>query len=150
MKKKVSVEIYTDGACSGNPGPGGWGAILMHQGREKEISGSEEYSTNQRMELQAAIEALKALKFPCRVKLYSDSAYLINAFQEKWINKWQQNGWLNFKKEPIENQDLWKQLVELTRKHEVEWIKVEGHTDNQFNNRCDRLAKDAVRAIKAD
>lgn len=144
----MQVEIYTDGACSGNPGPGGWGAILMHQEREKEISGFDEYTTNQRMELQAAIEALKALKFPCRVRLYSDSAYLVNAFHEKWIDKWQSNGWLNFKKEPIENQDLWKQLVELTRTHDVEWIKVEGHTDNQFNNRCDRLAKEAIRKCK--
>lgn len=144
----MQVEIYTDGACSGNPGPGGWGAILMHQELEKEISGFDEYTTNQRMELQAAIEALKALKFPCRVRLYSDSAYLVNAFHEKWIDKWQRNGWLNFKKEPIENQDLWKQLVELTRTHDVEWIKVEGHTDNQFNNRCDRLAKEAIRKCK--
>lgn len=150
MRKTASVEIYTDGACSGNPGPGGWGAILMHQGREKEISGTDEYTTNQRMELQAAIEALKALKTDCQVKLYSDSAYLINAFQKRWLEKWQNNGWLNFKKEPIENQDLWKQLVELTKQHQVEWIKVEGHADNDLNNRCDRLAREAIRSIKAD
>lgn len=145
MRKRVSVEIYTDGACSGNPGPGGWGAILIYRGREREISGSDEYTTNQRMELQAAIEGLKALRFPCQVKLYSDSAYLVNAFQEKWIDKWQRNGWLNFRKEPIENQDLWKQLLELTKKHQVEWIKVEGHTDNPYNNRCDQLAREAIR-----
>ena len=145
MRKRATVEIYTDGACSGNPGPGGWGVILMHRGREREISGSDEYSTNQRMELQAAIEGLKALRFPCRVKLYSDSAYLVNAFQEKWIDRWQRNGWLNYRKEPIENQDLWKQLLELAQKHQVEWIKVEGHTDNPYNNRCDQLAREAIR-----
>ncbi|NPV93397.1 MAG: ribonuclease HI [Firmicutes bacterium] len=150
MRKTASVEIYTDGACSGNPGPGGWGAILRHREREKEISGTDEYTTNQRMELQAAIEALKALKTECSVKLYSDSAYLINAFQRGWLDKWRQNGWLNFKKEPIENQDLWKQLLELTRRHQVEWIKVEGHADNDLNNRCDRLARDAIKSIKAD
>ncbi|MDH7478667.1 MAG: ribonuclease HI [Syntrophomonadaceae bacterium] len=145
LRKRATVEIYTDGACSGNPGPGGWGVILMHRGREREISGSDEYSTNQRMELQAAIEGLKALRFPCRVKLYSDSAYLVNAFQEKWIDRWQRNGWLNYRKEPIENQDLWKQLLELAQKHQVEWIKVEGHTDNPYNNRCDQLAREAIR-----
>lgn len=150
MRKTASVEIYTDGACSGNPGPGGWGAILRHRDREKEISGTDEYTTNQRMELQAAIEALKALKTDCSVKLYSDSAYLINAFQRGWLEKWQHNGWLNFKKEPVENQDLWKQLLELTRKHQVEWIKVEGHADNDLNNRCDRLAREAIKSIKAD
>ncbi|NLC06845.1 MAG: ribonuclease HI [Syntrophomonadaceae bacterium] len=140
------VEIYTDGACSGNPGPGGWAAVLVYGDKKREISGYSEYTTNQRMELQAAIEGLKALKYSCRVKLYSDSAYLINAFTKNWIIKWQQNGWLNVKKEPVENQDQWKILLELASKHEVNWIKVQGHADNEYNNRCDQLARSAIEA----
>jgi ribonuclease HI len=140
------VEIYTDGACSGNPGPGGWAAVLIYGEKKREISGYSEYTTNQRMELQAAIEGLKALKYSCQVKLYSDSAYLINAFTKNWLLKWQQNGWLNVKKEPVENQDQWKILLELARKHEVNWIKVQGHADNEYNNRCDQLARSAIEA----
>jgi ribonuclease HI len=143
------VTIYTDGACSGNPGPGGWGAILIFQGREKEISGFGGHTTNQRMELQAAIEALKALKFPCQVKLYSDSAYLVNAFRNKWIDKWQSNGWRTSKKEPVENQDLWKELLRLAQIHQVEWIKVDGHSGDALNKRCDELAKKAIKVSKA-
>lgn len=135
------VSIYTDGACSGNPGPGGWGAILIYQGTEKEISGSEPNTTNQRMELRAAIEALSSLKVPCKVKLYSDSAYLINAFNQNWIRNWQRNGWLNSQKKPVENQDLWHNLVQLNQIHQIEWLKVPGHRDNVYNNRCDVLAR---------
>ncbi len=135
------VSIYTDGACSGNPGPGGWGAILIYQGTEKEISGSEPNTTNQRMELRAAIEALSSLKVPCKVKLYSDSAYLINAFNQNWIRNWQRNGWLNSQKKPVENQDLWHNLVQLNQIHQIEWLKVPGHRDNVYNNRCDMLAR---------
>lgn len=138
------VELYTDGACSGNPGPGGWGAILIHGGIEKELSGFAGHTTNQRMELTAAIEGLKALKYPCQVKLYSDSAYLINAFNQHWIDNWQRNGWMNSQKKPVENQDLWRELVELTRIHTIEWIKVKGHHDNVKNNRCDELAREAI------
>ncbi|KLU62156.1 ribonuclease HI [Peptococcaceae bacterium CEB3] len=141
----TTVEIYTDGACSGNPGPGGWGAILLYEGREKELSGYEAATTNQRMELTAACQALEALKRPCRVRLYSDSAYLINAFRQNWFAGWQRNGWLNSKKKPVENSDLWRALLAQAQRHEVEWLKVKGHADNAFNNRCDALARDEIR-----
>ena len=139
------VEIYTDGACSGNPGPGGWGAVLIYQDTEKELSGSEIHTTNQRMELQAAIAALTTLKYPCRVKLYSDSAYLVNAFLQNWIRNWQANGWKNSQKKPVENQDLWLELIALSKTHDIEWIKVAGHQDNLYNNRCDELARSAIK-----
>jgi ribonuclease HI len=138
------VEIFTDGACSGNPGPGGWGAILICGGIEKELSGGESDTTNQRMELQAAIEALRALKFPCQVKLSSDSAYLINAFRQNWVGNWQRNGWKNAQNNPVANQDLWEDLIQLSRIHQIEWIKVKGHQDNVYNNRCDELARGAI------
>lgn len=134
------VEIYTDGACSGNPGPGGWGAILMAQGHKKEISGGEKVTTNNRMELSAVIFALEKLKKPCDVKIYSDSAYVVNAFNQNWIAGWQRNGWRNSAKAPVANTDLWQKLIELTKVHKVEFIKVKGHADNEFNNRCDELA----------
>lgn len=143
-----NIEIYTDGACSGNPGPGGWGAILIYSGVEKELSGFEPESTNQRMELTAAIEALKALKYPCQVKLYSDSAYLINAFNQNWLNNWERNGWQNSQRKPVENQDLWRELLGLSRVHQVEWIKVKGHHDNIYNNRCDQLAREAIKNLR--
>ncbi len=140
-----TVEIYTDGACSGNPGPGGWAAVLIHNGNERELSGFEPHTTNQRMELQAAIEGLRALKFPCLVKLYSDSAYLINAFRQNWIGNWLSNGWHNSQKKPVENRELWEELLRLTQTHQVEWIKVQGHGDNHYNNRCDSLARIAIK-----
>ncbi|NLW46174.1 MAG: ribonuclease HI [Firmicutes bacterium] len=139
-----TVAIYTDGACSGNPGPGGWAAILIHNGNEREISGSEPHTTNQRMELKAAIEGLKTLKYPCEVQLYSDSAYLINAFRQNWLGNWLVNGWQNSQKKPIENRDLWEELLRLANIHQVEWIKVPGHRDNEYNNRCDLLARNAI------
>jgi len=141
MKK---VTVYTDGACSGNPGPGGWGAILMFGDQKKEISGFVCLTTNQRMELTAAVEALKKLKEPCSVSLYSDSAYLVNAFRQHWLDNWQRNGWKNSRKDPVENQDLWKELLELTSVHRVQWIKVKGHAENVFNNRCDELAREEI------
>lgn len=144
MQDKKQVEVYTDGACSGNPGPGGWAAVLIFGNIEKELVGQENPTTNNRMELTAAIEGLKALKMPCRVRLYSDSAYLVNAFNNKWLEKWQQNGWRTAKKEPVENQDLWKKLLELAEIHDIEWIKVKGHSDNEYNNRCDKLAVAAI------
>lgn len=140
-----TVEIYTDGACSGNPGPGGWAAVLIHDGHERELSGFEPHTTNQRMELRAAIEGLKALKFSCLVKLYSDSAYLINAFRQNWIGNWLANGWQNSQKKPVENRELWEEILKLTQTHQVEWIKVQGHRDNQYNNRCDLLARAAIK-----
>jgi ribonuclease HI len=142
MKK---VTVYTDGACSGNPGPGGWGAILMYGGHQKEISGYVAETTNNRMELTAAIEALRMLREPCKVDLYSDSAYLVNAFLQNWLDKWQKNGWRNSQKQPVENQDLWQELLHLTGKHRVNWVKVKGHSDNEYNNRCDRLARDEIK-----
>lgn len=139
------VTIYTDGACSGNPGPGGWGAMLMYKGNKKEISGGKENTTNNVMELTAVIEGLKLLKFPCKVKLYSDSAYVVNAFIQKWIYGWIKNGWKNSSKEPVKNKELWKELYELTKTHEVEFVKVKGHADNEYNNRCDELARNAIK-----
>lgn len=135
------VVIYTDGACSGNPGPGGWGAILMYGQNRKEISGGNADTTNNVMELTAVIEALKQLKRPCTVSLYSDSAYVINAFQQKWIDNWLKNNWKNAAKEPVKNQELWQELYHLTQIHHVTFYKVKGHSDNPFNNRCDELAR---------
>lgn len=141
---KKEVIIYTDGACKGNPGPGGWAAVLIYNEHVKEIFGGEEDTTNQRMELKAAVEGLKALKEPCRVKLHSDSAYLINAFKQGWLNRWERNGWMTRDKTPVENRDLWLELLEQHRRHNIEWVKVKGHSDDRLNDRCDRLAKDAI------
>lgn len=138
------VVIYTDGACSGNPGAGGWGCILTCGSLRKELNGGEPLTTNQRMELTAAVQALSALKQPCRVTLYSDSAYLINGFNQHWLVNWQRNGWLNAKKQPVENQDLWKELLRLTRIHQVEWRKVKGHNGDEMNERCDALARAGI------
>ncbi|WP_027414832.1 ribonuclease HI [Aneurinibacillus terranovensis] len=139
------VIIYTDGACSGNPGPGGWGAILLYGNHRKELSGSEDNTTNNRMELKAAVEAMKALKEPCKIQLHSDSAYMVNCFQQGWYKNWMKNGWKNSKKQPVENQDLWKELLALKETHIIEFVKVKGHTDNELNNRCDELATGAIR-----
>ena len=138
------VTIYTDGACSGNPGPGGWGAVLMYGEHRKEISGGDAHTTNNRMELTGPIEALELLKQPCKVRLYSDSAYLVNAFNQHWIANWQRIGWQTSQKKPVENKELWQRLLELCRTHEVEFIKVKGHADNAENNRCDELARAAI------
>ena len=135
------VVIYTDGACSGNPGPGGWGAILMYKGVKKEISGGNKQTTNNIMELTAVIEGLKMLKFPCEVDLYSDSAYVVNAFEQKWIFGWLKNNWKTAGKDPVKNKELWQELYNLTKIHTVNFIKVKGHSDNEFNNRCDELAR---------
>ncbi len=139
------VIIYTDGACSGNPGPGGWGAILMYKEKKLEISGYEERTTNNRMELMAPIQALARLKEPCEVKLYSDSAYLVNAFRKGWLDNWQQKNWLKSDKKPVENQDLWKEILKYAGVHRIEWIKVKGHADNPYNNRCDELATGEIK-----
>lgn len=140
----TKVVIYTDGACSGNPGPGGWGTILMAGGVSKEMSGGEALTTNNRMELMAVIEGLAALKRPCDVEIYSDSAYVVNAFNQNWISNWQRNGWRNSAKAEVANVDLWKRLLDLTSIHKVKFNKVKGHADNEFNNRCDRLAVEAA------
>ncbi|KFZ40955.1 MULTISPECIES: ribonuclease HI [Thermoactinomyces] len=138
------VIVYTDGACSHNPGPGGWAAVLMYKEHHKEISGGEEVTTNNRMELTAVIEALSRLKEPCRVKVHSDSAYIVNCMQQKWYEKWAKNGWMTSGKKPVENQDLWKKLLALMEKHDVEFVKVKGHSNVTWNNRCDELARAAV------
>lgn len=140
-----SISIYTDGACSGNPGPGGWAGILIYMSTEKEISGGEALTTNNRMELTAAIKSLELLKEACNVTLYSDSAYLCNAFNECWVYNWLKNEWKTSKKEAVENQDLWKDLLRLSDYHKISWVKVKGHTDNEYNNRCDKLARDAIK-----
>ena len=139
-EKEFKVTIYTDGACSGNPGAGGWGAILMHEGKKKEFSGFDPETTNNKMELTAVIEALKKLKKPCKVQLYSDSAYVVNALTLGWLDNWKNNGWRGSDKKPVKNIELWEELDCLLLLHDVEFIKVKGHADNEFNNRCDALA----------
>ena len=134
------VTIYTDGACSGNPGPGGWGAILSYKGTEKELSGGAAQTTNNRMELTAVIEALRLLKEPCVVELYSDSKYVIDALEKGWARSWQQRGWVKSDKKPALNPDLWEQLLALTDIHEVRCHWVKGHAENEKNNRCDQMA----------
>ncbi len=141
MKK---VEIYTDGACSNNPGKGGWAAILIYNGHEKVISGGELDTTNNRMELKSIIEALKILKEKCEVTIYSDSAYAINPFIKNWIYDWIKNNWKNSEKNEIKNVDLWKLLLEQVNSHIVSFVKVKGHSDNEFNNRCDKLARKEI------
>ena len=143
-----TVDIYTDGACSGNPGDGGWGVILMFGGREKELSGGDRSTTNNRMEVYAAIAGLSALTEKCNVKLYSDSAYLVNAIEQHWLEGWKRNGWKTSSKSPVKNRDLWEKLSGLLDMHNVTFIKVKGHADNEYNNRCDFLARGAIKALR--
>ncbi len=138
-----TVTLYTDGACSGNPGPGGWGAILSYNGVEKELSGGEQSTTNNRMELLAVISGLEALKESCRVELYSDSKYVIDGLSKGWAASWRKNGWRKADKKPALNPDLWERLLNLTEKHELSYHWVKGHADNPYNNRCDQLAVEA-------
>lgn len=138
------VVIYTDGACSGNPGPGGWGTILMYKDIKKEISGRNDNTTNNIMEMTAVIEGLKMLKHECEVDIYSDSAYVVNAFNQGWIYNWQKNNWKTAGKDPVKNKELWEELYTLIKKHKVTFIKVKGHADNPYNNRCDELARNAI------
>lgn len=138
------ITIYTDGACSGNPGPGGWGAILMYKDIKKEISGGKKDTTNNVMELTAVIEALKLVKFPCKIRVYSDSAYVVNGFLQGWIYNWIKKNWRTSDGSPVKNKELWEILYNFTKTHEIEFIKVKGHSDNEFNNRCDELARNAI------
>ena len=140
------LEIFTDGACKGNPGPGGWGAVIRYGKHEKEISGGDPDTTNNRMELSATIQALKILIEPCEVKLHTDSRYVIDGIT-KWIHGWQRNGWKNASKKPVSNIDLWHDLIEATARHQVEWIWVKGHNGHPENERADQLASDAAEAI---
>ena len=145
MKKVI---LYTDGACSGNPGVGGWGAVLIYKGAEKRFSGAFAETTNNRMEITAGIEGLKALKEPCEVDVYSDSAYTVNAFENGWVYGWLRNGFKKSDNKPVLNEDLWRELVSLTEIHKVRFIKVKGHADNEYNNICDKLATDAIKNFK--
>ncbi|MBE5754294.1 MAG: ribonuclease HI [Clostridiales bacterium] len=142
-----TVEIYTDGACSGNPGVGGYCAILIYNGVEKVVSAAEKETTNNRMELLAVIKGLECLKESCNVVLYSDSQYVVDAFNQKWIESWIANGWRTAGKKEVKNIDLWKTLVELTKTHNVTFIKVKGHADNEYNNRCDQIAVSEYKKI---
>lgn len=135
-----TVTIYTDGACSGNPGPGGWGAILCWNGHEKVLSGGEAHTTNNRMELTGVIQALQALKEPCTVELWSDSRYVIDALEKGWAFGWKKKGWVKSDKKPALNPDLWEVLLQLVQKHEMHYHWVKGHAENEYNNRCDQLA----------
>lgn len=142
MKKHIF--IFTDGACSGNPGPGGWGAVLRYNGVEKELSGGEESTTNNRMELTACIEALSALKEPCKVTLTTDSQYVVNGITKGWAESWKKNGWKKSDKKPALNPELWDELLGLTAKHEVEFVWIKGHNGHPENERCDALAVSAI------
>jgi len=144
MKK---VTIYTDGACSGNPGPGGWGAVLLYKQHKTEISGGEGETTNNRMEITAVIEALKRLKEPCEAEIYSDSAYVVDAFEKRWIEGWLKNGWKTANKDDVKNRDLWEMLHGQSQIHKIAFKKVKGHADNELNNRCDELARNAIKNI---
>lgn len=135
------VKLYTDGACSGNPGPGGWGAVLLFGPHRREMSGFEPNTTNNRMELTAVIEGFRALKEPCSVTVYSDSQLVVKAFNEGWLDNWQRTG---FKQGKVKNQDLWRQLLEAINSHRVKWVWVRGHAENELNNRCDQLARKAI------
>jgi len=142
-----NVTIYTDGACSGNPGPGGYGAVLLHKSHRKELSGGDAATTNNRMEMLAAIIALEALKEPCEVTLYSDSKYLVDAIQKGWAFRWQKNNWMRNKKDPALNPDLWERLLQLLEKHTINFCWVKGHAGNPENERCDALARAAIEQL---
>ena len=142
--KKYDVIIYTDGACSGNPGPGGWGAVLIYGDNKKELSGGKKETTNNEMELTAVLMALKELKKSCNVELFSDSAYVVNGFTEGWIESWIKNGWKNSKKEEVKNKELWQDILNLTTIHKVNFNKVKGHANVELNERCDELARNAI------
>lgn len=143
----AEVEIYTDGACSGNPGPGGWGVVLISGGHRRELSGGELQTTNNRMEMTAAIKALEALKRPCRVRLHTDSVYLKDGIT-RWIHKWKQNGWRTANKKPVKNTELWTRLDDLLEHHDIEWLWVKGHAGHPENERADELARDGMEPYK--
>ena len=156
MKNKIKgekmlkkVDIYTDGACSNNPGIGGYCSILQYNGREKVISGGEAETTNNRMELMGVLKGLQAIKAKTKVEVYSDSAYVINAFEQHWLDAWQKNNWKTSGKTPVLNMDLWKALLVETERLDIKWCKVKGHADNELNNRCDEIARGEVEKIKA-
>ncbi len=139
-EKNKKVELYTDGACSGNPGPGGWGSILRFNSKEKELSGGAAETTNNRMELMAVIEGLDSLKEPCVVEVFTDSKYISDAFTKGWLENWQKNGWKTAAKKPVKNKDLWEKLVKLSTTHDLSWNWIKGHSGHPENERCDKLA----------
>jgi ribonuclease HI len=141
------VVIHTDGACSGNPGPGGWAAIIIDGERERVLTGGEPRTTNQRMELTAAVEALAAIPGRRRVRLHSDSAYLVNCFRDRWYERWERDGWTTAGRQPVANRDLWQRLLAESRRHDVRWVKVAGHAGDPLNERVDRLARGAIAAL---
>lgn len=143
------ITIYTDGACSGNPGPGGWACILRWQGHEKSASGYAAATTNNRMELTAVIEGLHLLRYPCAVTVYTDSSYLCNAFSRGWLSRWEKNGWMRSPEAPVKNADLWQEILRLCRLHTVHFKKVKGHAGNPLNERCDALATGEIRAHRS-
>jgi ribonuclease HI len=143
----ADVTVYTDGACSGNPGPGGWAAIIADDGAERVVSGADARTTNQRMELTAAIEGLAAIPGRRRVHVYTDSAYVMNCFEQRWWDRWEKNGWLGAGKKPVTNRDLWERLIAETRRHEVVWHKVRGHSGDVMNDRVDALARGAIATL---
>ena len=138
--ERKNVILYTDGACSGNPGPGGYAAILIYKGIEKEISGGEPNTTNNKMEIMAVVKGLEMLKEPCNVTIYSDSAYVVNSIEMGWIFNWQKNNWKKKDKSSVKNIELWEEMLKLLKIHNVKFVKVKGHSDNEYNNRCDKLA----------
>lgn len=140
----TEVDIYTDGACSGNPGPGGYGVVLIHGDYIKELSGAYEDTTNNRMELMAVLKGLEILRKKCRVNLYSDSRYIVDAMNKGWVRRWQANNWMRNKNDLALNIDLWQRILELSGQHQVHWIWVKGHASNHYNNRCDQLAREAI------
>ncbi len=143
------VVIYSDGACSGNPGPGGWAAIVIDGDEERELSGAEVHTTNQRMEIRGALEGLRSLHGSRRVDVYSDSAYVVNCFRDKWYERWLRNGWKNAQKKPVENRDLWEALIAEAERNQVTWHKVAGHSGDSLNDRADRLAVAAIEQLRA-
>ncbi|MNP22107.1 Ribonuclease H [compost metagenome] len=145
LRKKVI--IYTDGACSGNPGPGGYGAILMHDGNTKEISGGQKDTTNNKMEMMAVIKGLEMLKFSCDVEIYSDSTYVVDSIEKGWIYSWKKNNWIKSNKEKAKNIEMWEKILEYMNIHNIRFIKVKGHSDNEYNNRCDELAREAIKSL---
>lgn len=148
MEDRKKVTLYTDGACSGNPGPGGFGAILIYKGIEKEISDYEINTTNNKMEMMAVISGLEYLKEPCDVTVYSDSAYVVNSINNKWIYSWKKNNWVKADKQKVKNIELWERILKQLEIHNVKFIKVKGHSDNKYNNRCDALAVEASKKAK--
>lgn len=144
---RKKVIIYTDGACSGNPGPGGYGAILMYEDKIKEISGNELDTTNNKMEITAVLKSLELFKYPCDIDIYSDSSYVVDSVEKGWLYNWEKKNWKKSDKSEVKNIELWKEMLKYLRIHNIKFIKVKGHSDNEYNNRCDKLATEAIKDV---